>query len=346
MKNMKIAILTLALFTILCCCSAGNAGGVQVFDFDSGDVIGKITNSPFQRYRDMVIGTDDKRGQIAVIEWGDQNSTLKIITLKPWTITKHSVAATHLQGSIEGPMGFDFHKNRFVYVTDYAKKDKIATLVTIDIKDGTQQRFPATAEKGAWISDPIVSTADGAFYRVVGANEDWLCHIAANSGSAKDVFRTKDTLRAWGLLGRRIYLLTTPRNKKDNSRLVLIDRAGSTRTEHVLNWSSLEYATDGEHLMAFFPNESAMRRISIASPGAPQDFKVPSPRDGLQVSLYGLACSRSQALFTENESDSPVRKLVMLDLRTNGVREKDITGYQSPVRVLRYDRKDYGILAE
>jgi hypothetical protein len=348
MKNVKTAILLPAFFAILCGCSAGNAGGVQVFEIDTGNVVGKTTNSPFQRYRDMVIGIDDEHGQIAVIEWGDRISTVKIITIKPWKVSKYSVAATHLQGSIEGPMGFDFHRNCFIYVTDSAKKDKIAALVTIDLKDGKQQRFPATAEKGDWISDPIVSTADGVFYRAVGGNEDWLYHIAANSGSAKDIFHTKDTLRAWGLSGRRLYMLTTPRDekRKDEARLTVMDHADSAQTEHILNWSSLEYATDGEHLMAFFPNERTLRRISITSPNTSQDFTVPSPREGFRVSLYDLACSQNQALLTESSPNSPIRKLVMLNLRANQVKERDITGYQSPVRAFRYDGKDYAILAE
>ena len=334
------------ILAILCGCSSGNGGGVQVFEIDSGDVVGGTTLSPFQRYRDMVIGIDDVHGQIAAIEWGDRTSTVKIITLKPWKVSKYSVAATHVQGSIEGPMSFDFQNNRFFYVTDMDAKSKMPALVGIGLKDGKQQRYPAIAHRGAWISGPIASTADGLFFRVVGEKEAWLCQIPSNAGSAKEIFHTNDVLRKWGISGQYLYWLTTPRDSKSDARLVLVDRSNSTKTEHILSWSALEYVTDGEHLMSFFPDNKALRRISITSPDRSQDFKVPPPKDGFRISTYTLACSQNHALLTENAPDSPVTKLVMLDLRTGKTRERDITGYQSPILTFRYDGKNYAILAE
>ena len=69
---------SLVLLSILAGAVGCSGSDVKIVNLDDGSVVGELAPSLSSRYRDMVIGIDEVHGKVAVIQWGDQTSTLRI----------------------------------------------------------------------------------------------------------------------------------------------------------------------------------------------------------------------------------------------------------------------------
>jgi hypothetical protein len=334
---MRLATSVLSL--ILACASGCSGSDIKVVSIDDGAVAGELSPSRFGKYRNMVIGIDEVYGKVAVIEWGDQTSTLKIITLQPWQVSKRPVDAGRLTG-IDGQMHFDFAKDCFIYATH-------GTITTISGK-GEKHRYFMPTRKGYGITDCIMPTPEGLFLVTgtpYGDDKGLSLHkIAPDGGKIEEVFHTGGGVPDIGVYGKNVCLVERPKTTDDNPRLVEIDRATLAKVEHTLKSDDGLYAMGGGSLVSLSRDEKTLHRIPIASPTDAREFSVPPPKTGYLT--YGLACSRDFALLTEGDNVNINRKVTVLDFRTGQTKEISINGYQARIKTLRCGGKDYAILSQ
>lgn len=340
MRPTSFAFLWILAVTVGC-----SGGDVKVVNIDDGSVIGELTPSLFGGYRDMVIGIDKVHGKIAAIEWGDNRSTLKIVTIKPWQVSKHFIDVGRPSG-IDGPMSFDFRNNRFIYATDMYTKGKTCSLVTIELSGNKQERRYSTPVPKNHIIVEIIPTPEGMFFRSGKVEGDYLgfrlYRVAPDADSAEEIYRSKGRSWVLGVSGGKLCFADDAENSGSNVRLTLMDRASLAKTVHVLKWPAHKYAQSDDFVVQLSPDEKTLRRIPIASPDDAKEFTVPSKGD----LIYGLACSQNHAMITRGNNTNTRRKVIILDFGTGQTKEMDIAGYQSDIETLRYDGKDYAILAE
>ena len=339
---MKLA--TLAILSILTTAIGCSGSDVKVIRIDDGAVVGELGGSLFQKYRDMVIGIDEVHGKIAVIEWGDQTSTLKIVTIQPWQVSKHSVDVGRVTG-LDGPMSFDFASNRLVYATDMYTKGKQSAIVAIGWNgDKQKRRYQTPTPKNHMISN-LIATPEGIFFEAAGEDGHEVYRVTPDADSGKEVYRSSGRLRIFGVSGGDLCIVDDSNNAKASVRLILMDRASLAKTERVLVWRPREYAAQSkEVIVQLSRDEKTLHRIPIASPGDPREFNVPPPAENYRI--YGLACSRDYALLTEENNVNGARKAIILDFRTGRAKEVNTTGFQAPIETLRLGGKDYAVLSE
>jgi hypothetical protein len=339
-----VSSVVLLIATVAAGCQGSD---VKIISIDDGAVAGGLSPSLFAKYRDMVIGIDEVHGRVAVIEWGDSRSTLKIVTVKPWQVSKHSIPVGRLTG-LDGPMSFDFANNRFVYATDMYAKEKQGTIVTIGLNDkGGEQRYSVPLSKN-YVIGRIIASPEGIFLEA-GKNEGdnlgfRIYRIASNTDSAKEIYRSDGRLWVFGGSGKDLCFVDDPENSAANVRLILMNRTSLVATERALKWPSYEYAQSKEWIVKLSRDKKTLRRIRIASPGDAREFNVPPPKAGYLI--YGLACSQDFALLAEGDNVNVHRIAVIFDFRTGRTREMNISGYQAHIKTLRCGGKDYAILSQ
>jgi hypothetical protein len=103
------AILLLLLLSSL----RGACNGVSVIRVSDGKVVAKDSPGPLAIYRDMLLSVDDVGGRVAIIQWGRQRSTIKILGLDGKN-AKHSVAIGRENG-IDGAEYYDFSSNNYIF---------------------------------------------------------------------------------------------------------------------------------------------------------------------------------------------------------------------------------------
>ena len=111
----NLLILTIPLLLSTCHSSGGTYGGpgdVAIFRVSDGSVVGKDTHAG--RYADMVIAHDETTGKVAVIEWGDYKSTIKIFSLADSKFKKYFVGIGRLNG-LDGADYYDFTADEFIF---------------------------------------------------------------------------------------------------------------------------------------------------------------------------------------------------------------------------------------
>ena len=332
MVGMKLLPLTLLLVPILAGCGGRD---VQVFRIDDGSILGELSHAG--KFVNMVIGIDESSGKVAVIEWGDERSTLKIVTLQPWQVSEQSIDAGRQTG-IDGQMGFDFANKCFIYVT----KDKITTIAL----NGVKREYSVPLRKDYGITSNIMPTPEGIFLvsgTPYGDDAGLALHRIAPDGIVQQFFHTNGHVWTVGLCGKNLCLVETPKDKKGNPRLIQIDRVTLARSEHTLKWSDERYTLAGSDLVSLSVDETTLRRIALDSPDTAQEYDVPAEKD---CGIYDMAGSQGYIVLMRSNKTNGYHKHLMIDLASGQTKVKAADQYQARVRLLRYAGKGYGVLGD
>lgn len=108
-----LTVITLAVVLSSLGCNSPEAD-LWVINLSDNKVVGSLPPSTLGKYRDMVLSTDDETGQFAVIEWGDCQSTIKIVSLNNWSIKTHRVRVGRSSG-IDGAEYYEITNNLYMY---------------------------------------------------------------------------------------------------------------------------------------------------------------------------------------------------------------------------------------
>jgi hypothetical protein len=92
--------------------SCGGSEGLTIIRLSDEKIVGR--DSLKGRFRDMVLGCDEAKGRLAIIEWGDYKSTIKLFDLTAGTFTKHAVPVGRLNG-LAGPEYYDFASDEYIF---------------------------------------------------------------------------------------------------------------------------------------------------------------------------------------------------------------------------------------
>ena len=335
----------LLLVSVLACGCSGRKADVRVISLQDGSVVGEVTPSSFGQYRDMVIGIDDAGGRIAIMEWGQSRSTLRIVTLRPWQVSEHSIAAGRVGPGGIGSMSFDFPNERLLFSTDPATDDGKQRMVAICLRGDKLRKEYQTVPKGYDTGD-MISTPEGIFFEADETRSDYmgfrLHRIAPDADSSQEIYRSGGRLWGLGVSGRDLCFLEDANNYGTNVRVVRIDRVSLAKTESALSWPLYNVDLQADHVFLASPNENMIRRVSFAAPHETKTLGFPVPENGLFA--YSFAGTQDHVLLMLQTPLDP--KLFIGDFSTRQVRELRIPGFQGRPRAFRYGGEDYAVLSD
>jgi hypothetical protein len=92
----------------------GVCDSVSIIRVSDAKAVAKESSGFFDTYRDMVLTVDDAVGKVAIIQWGQYQSTIKIFNLADGKCAKHSVSIGRLNG-IDGAEYYDFTADEYIF---------------------------------------------------------------------------------------------------------------------------------------------------------------------------------------------------------------------------------------
>ena len=215
-------LLTILMFPFLLASCRGS-DGVSIIRLSDEKVVGR--DSPKGSYRDMVLGFDEASGKLAIIEWGQNKSTIKVFDLTECTFTKHTVPVGRLNG-INGPEYYDFATDEYIFhdtkgIHFFGKASK--------------RRDVANPLPAGYCGSKIVPCKDGLLILCGNTGGDYrggvVYHYLQSDGSVKKIYQTSEGVRAFFGRPDRATLVEDMQTDYKNRRLVTIDLDGKVLSE-------------------------------------------------------------------------------------------------------------------
>jgi hypothetical protein len=285
---------------------------VQVLDLDTGTVVGQLRPSFFGKYRDMLVGVDEVSGRLAVVEWGDRRSTLKIITLQPWRVSEQTIDAgrvTYGTGTprliegIAGPMAYDFATRRFFYTTG-PHSSGACSLYSIGA-DGEKQNYALPTCGGGLLpyGESIflhsLTSPEGAYSILKFSLADNSCSEVHRS-DASLMYKKAD-------LGEKIGVVEERNGKDDRAiHLILFEKRTSRKTERRLPVAGYRCSLEDGILAAISRDDSIVYWTPIESKEAPKEIKVEA-----RGNVWAVYASKKYLFLLRSEKGNRLEPLVI-----------------------------------
>jgi hypothetical protein len=296
-----------------------------------------VAPSVFGKYRDSVIGIDETDGKIAVIEWGDNESVIKLVTVHPWRVALHTVNAGRLTG-IDGPMRFDFTDNRFLFSTEN-------TVTTIGL-DGSKRTYTIPVSKSRGIARFL--PAKGSIFVVPGSPElnptgGSLYQVASNGDHPREVFHSDtDRVVFLDVVGKDV--CGVHGQKVGQPKLMLMNCDSLAKKEYPLNLpGAVRWELAGDSLLSLSDDGVMLYRVPLSSPE--KVHKYPLPNDN-RCGISAMKGSRDYAVLMRQNSDTGYHSHIVVELATGKTRTVAAGQYQSYAWALRHAGKGFLILSE
>jgi hypothetical protein len=341
----KTILSLLVITTLFVGCSKGS--DVQVLNLDDGSVVGEVSPSFSGKYRNLVEGIDDTSGRLALVEWGDSQSVLRIAAIRPWKVSEYPIKAGRSTGpltGIDGPMGFDFSNNRFLYSTG-AYSGGESSIVELAL-NGEKRSCPVPL-RPKYIISKIMPRPEGVFVEAGNTGGDYfgysILRISMDTGSSKDIYHSEGACEAIGVFDKAICLVDRRKDHPLGATLVGIDLNSLKQVEHDLKWDGRMYAIGDGYILQLSADEQTLRRIAITSPDKAQEFTVP-PQEGYKI--YGLCVSRDHALLRMQNKENGDQYLLVVDLASGKTKTIKIGIDRHSVRAFTFAGANYVVVSE
>jgi len=214
--TVKRALILLMLAVSAASCRGSD--GVSIIRTSDGKVVGR--DSPKGEYRDMVLGCDEATGKLAIIEWGQHKSTIKIFDVTAGIFKKHTVPVGRLNG-IDGAEYYDFASDEYVChdrqgIHFFGKT--------------SQQRDVANPLPAGYCSGTMVGCRDGLLILCGNAVGDYRGAVVYRylqpAGSVKAIYRTSEGVRKLSAEGDSAIIVEDIQADYKSRQLVRIDLDG------------------------------------------------------------------------------------------------------------------------
>lgn len=335
--RVALVFLGLAFFT---CWSRGS--DVEVLNIEDGSVVGEVRPSFLGKYRNYVVGVDEANGQLALVEWGDQQSRLRIVTIRPWKVTEYTIKAG--RSTIDGPMAFDFSSKRFLYSSG-AYSPQGCSLIELALT-GEKRTCPVPLP-AQYIVSRIIPARDGLFVEAGNTGGDYfgysVLHISLDTASTKEIHKSDGGCEAIGFLDNALCLVDRQKQDQISAKVVLIDVASGRKTEHNLQWGGYKYAIHAGYILQLSADQKTLRRISIAAPDKASEWKVPE-REGYD--LYGLCASRDFAVLRMQNVKRGNQYLSVTEFASGKTRSINVGSDRHSLQALTYGGANYAVVSE
>jgi hypothetical protein len=326
---------------------------VQVLDLDTGTVVGQLRPSFFGMYRDMVVGVDATGGRLAVVEWGDRRSTLKIITLQPWRVSEQTIGAgrvTYGTGTpriiegIAGPMAYDFATRRFFYTTGSRLSGGYS--LHFIAADGEKKRIALPTSGGG-----LLPCGESVFLHSIRSPEGAysILKVSLADSSCSEVHRSNARLFKVADLGEEIGVLEERKGEDDAAlHLILVEKLTSRKNERRLPVPGYRSSLEDGALAAISRDDCIVFWTPIESREAPKDIKVEA-----HGSVYEVTASRKHLFLQRGDGNGNRLEPLVIEAatgRTKGLKEMlagaNVMPFINHIRPLSSGGKNLIILSE
>jgi hypothetical protein len=335
----KVIALTLggALVAVACAVLYLSSSDVEVLSARDFSVVGAIRPSFPGKYRDMVIGRDEASGRVAVVEWSDHYSTLKLVHIRPWEVREIKLNAGRV-GDIYGEMAYDFQRDQFVY---FDGKGVVALS-----PDGKRREF-AVPLRPHHIVSRILPRTDGLYVVTGNTGGDYfgfsILLLGWDQSAATELYYAEaGGLKALEVSNGEVHVMERVRDDYSNSYLLTIghDRKPSHRRRFPELPSLL---TDHDGVLYFYrEDQKELCRANMADAGEIHVTPV-KIEGGLRV--YGL-CAREDVAVLRAEDANGNIYFVRVDLRSGECQTRRWGQRRQELEMLTVDGEPLLIIAE
>lgn len=310
---MKRGLILLMLPLLLSSCRGSE--GLTIIRLSDEKVIGR--DSPKGRYRDMVLGCDEAKGRVAIIEWGDYKSTIKVFDFTAGTFTKRTVPVGRSNG-LEGPEYYDFASDEYILHDRHG--------IHFFGKAAQRRDVANPLPEGFWGSK-IVPCKDGLLIKcgnsLDGSHHDTVVYRYQQSGSSiKAIYQSGESTRA--IFGRhdRAVLVEDIQADYKNRRLVTIDMEGKVLSETTMPMHITErLKMDGGTVYELYGDGVCrLQHVSLDQGGTLREDQFA----GVSSDITGFDVKGSLLVVGEmlSRESSQALSATVLDLETKQVRKR------------------------
>lgn len=289
---------------------------LTIIRLPDGKIVGQ--DSSMGRYRNMVLGCDEAKGRLAVIEWGDFKSTIKVFDFTAGTFTKRRVPIGRSNG-LSTPEYYDFDRDEFIF-HDHQGLHFFG-------KSSKRRDVACILPEGFW-GGTIVPCEDGLLIKcgnsIDGKQHDTVVYRYQQSrGSIVPIYRSSESVRAiFGRNDRAVLVEDNPTDHK-NRRLITIDLDGKVLSETNMRMHTADRLTmeGGTIYELYGDGVCRLQYLNLDQGGSLQEIQFPGVSDDL-TARFDVKGNLAVIGGTVNRDSSRGMNVTILNIETKQVQKR------------------------